>query len=95
MHCRKTFLFNNGEPWIKKGDKGNFDVPMGSFDGAEVCELVGLYLLNQMTTGKNPIFNSAQVGLYRDDCLAVISGSVSKRRFGDCCSTFCTNYRLS
>ena len=48
---------------------------MGLFDGAEVCELVGLYLLNLMTSGKNPIFNLDQVGLYRDDCLAVISGS--------------------
>ena len=75
MHCRKTFLFNNSEPWVKKGDKGNFEVLMGLFDGAEVCELVGLYLLNLMTSGKNPIFNLDQVGLYRDDCLAVISGS--------------------
>ena len=75
MHCRKTFLFNNGEPWVKKGDKGNFDVPMGLFDGAEVSGLVGLYLLNLMTSGKNPIFIPDQVGLYLDDCLAVISGS--------------------
>ena len=60
---------------MKKGVKGNFHVPMGLFDGAEVCELVGLYLLNLMTSGKNPIFNLDQVGLYRDDCLAVISGS--------------------
>ena len=75
MHCRRTFLFNNGEPWVKKGGKGNFDIPMGSFDGAEICELVGLYLLHKMTSGKDPIFTLAQVGLYRDDCLAVISGS--------------------
>lgn len=58
------------------GDNGNFDVLIGSFDGAEVCELAELYLLNQMTSGKNPIFNPAQVGLYHNDCLAVISGSV-------------------
>ena len=75
MQCRKTFLFNNGEPWVKKGEKENFDVPMGSFDGAEVCELVGLYLLHKMTSGKQAIFKLAQVGLYRDDCLAVIKGS--------------------
>ena len=28
-----------------------------------------------MTSGKSPIFKLAQVGLYRDDCLAVIEGS--------------------
>ena len=25
-----------------------FDVTMGSYDGAEICELVGLYLLSQL-----------------------------------------------
>ena len=33
--------------WIKKGDNPYFDVTMGSYDGAEICELVGLYLLYQ------------------------------------------------
>jgi hypothetical protein len=32
---------------MKKGES-LFDVTMGSYDGAEVCELVGLYLLHQM-----------------------------------------------
>ena len=27
MHARKLFLYNNGKPWVKKGDV-NFDVPM-------------------------------------------------------------------
>ena len=53
LHCPKTFLFNNGDPWIKKGEKENFDVSMGSYHGAEQCELVGLYLLYLMTTCKN------------------------------------------
>jgi len=38
---------------------------MGSYDGAEICELVGLYLLNQM---KNA-FPVIDFGLYRDDGL--------------------------
>ena len=38
---------------------------MGSFDGAEVCKKVGLYLLSQL---KHLDMN---VGLYRDDGLAV------------------------
>ena len=44
LHCRKSFLFCEEEPWEKIGPV-NFDVPMGSYDGAEVCELVGLYIL--------------------------------------------------
>ena len=39
---------------------------MGSFDGAEVCELVGLYLLHQIRT----TFPDLDTGLYRDDGLA-------------------------
>ena len=63
-------MFHEGEPWQKK--KGNFDVAMGSFDGAEICELIGLYILDKITKGKNPIFPPGDVGLYRDDGLAVV-----------------------
>ena len=45
-HCRKSLLYNNYEPWKKKNADGCFDVTMGSYDGAEVCELVGIYLLS-------------------------------------------------
>ena len=38
---------------------------MGTYDGAAICELVGLYLLSQL---QNLNIN---VGLYRDDGLAV------------------------
>ena len=41
---------------------------MGSFDGAEVCELVGLYLLNKIKS----LLGSKNVGLYKDDGLAII-----------------------
>ena len=37
---------------------------MGSFDGAETCELVGLFLMSQLT------HLDVNVGLYRDDGLA-------------------------
>ena len=47
MLSRKTLLFNNNEPWIKKSGKENFDVLMGCYDGAEICELVGTYILNK------------------------------------------------
>ena len=42
---------------------------MGSFDGAEVCELFGLYLLSQIESK----FEGASIGLYRDDGLAMFS----------------------
>ena len=37
---------------------------MGSFDGAETCKLLGLFLLSQLTN------LDVNVGLYRDDGLA-------------------------
>ena len=70
LQSRETFLFYKGEPWIKK--KGIFDCAMGSFDGAECCELIGLYMLNKLSIGKFAPFKSWQLGLYRDDGLAVV-----------------------
>jgi hypothetical protein len=70
-NARKSFLFLNGEPWTKKKNKANFDVTMGSFDGAELCELVGLYILSKM----EKLINQDHIGLYRDDGLAAIKGS--------------------
>jgi len=47
---------------------------MGSFDGAEVCELVGLYILN--TLGKE--FGKENIGLYRDDGLILINSTTAR-----------------
>ena len=64
LAARKAFIYLDGEPWTKKGDE-IFDVGMGFFDGAEICELVGLFLLEKLKTlGIN-------VGIYRDDGLGV------------------------
>ena len=57
---KKALLYSDGQPWTKKGEE-DFDIPMGSFDGAEVCELVGLYLLHLLKDTKQDL------GLYRDD----------------------------
>ena len=56
-HARKSLLFNTGKPWTKKDSEGLFDVTMGSHDGAEICELVGLFILNHLskTFGKESI----------------------------------------
>ena len=44
---------------------------MGSFDWTEICELVVLYLLNKLST----LLENDNVGLYRDDRLAVIKST--------------------
>ena len=46
MHARKSLLFDKGTPWKKNDSDELFDVTMGSYDGAEICELVGLYTLS-------------------------------------------------
>ena len=47
-HGRKSLLFNDQQTWIKR-DNGLFNVTMGVCDGAEVCELVGNYLLYKLS----------------------------------------------
>ena len=66
MHSRKSFLFNNAAEWIKREGNPGFDVTMGNFDGAEICELVVIYMLNVL--GEK--YGKERVGLYRDDGLA-------------------------
>ena len=67
----KSVLHSKGDVWIK--DKGTstgdlFDVAMGSYSGAETCELIGLFILD----GLSKIFGKDLVGIYRDDALAAI-----------------------
>ena len=44
LHSRKVLLFNKNNEWVKK-DNPNFDVTMGSYNGTEVYELLGHYIL--------------------------------------------------
>ena len=68
-NSRRSLLYarptGKGEckPWQKLC--GDFDVTMGASDGAEICELVGLYILSEMAK-QYPWIN---FGLYRDDGL--------------------------
>ena len=66
-HARKSLLFHDGNAWVKNEGNPLFDVTMGRYDGAEVCELVGLYLLGKFAA----LIGTKNVGLYRDDGLAV------------------------
>ena len=66
--ARKSLLFNKDGTWVKKGDDALFDLTMGSFDGAKVCELVGLCLLDKQSS----LIGRENVGLYIDDLLLLI-----------------------
>jgi len=68
MHARKSLLFNTDQPWVKISQNKLFDVSMGSYDAAEICELVVAYILNLLSTEE--LQNN--VGLYRDDGLAIL-----------------------
>ena len=47
LHCRKSILFHKGEAWVKKTNS-DFDVSMGSHDGAEIADIIDLYLLHML-----------------------------------------------
>ena len=66
IHAKKSLLYQQDSPWIKKNTNDMFDVTMGSYDGAETCELIGNYMLALIA----PKFKN-EVGLYRDDGLAI------------------------
>ena len=44
----------------KKGEGGNFDVSIGAYDGAKICELVGCVFLYSI----NKIMDPSSHGLY-------------------------------
>ena len=61
-----------------KREENIFDVTIGAYDGADVCELVGIFMLNKISEK----YNKNDVGLYRDNGLVVfkiISGPESER----------------
>ena len=66
QHARQTILFHSDATWKKT--TGLFDVSMGSYDGCEVCELVGLYIIDTLKQ-KHP---EIDFGLYRDDGLGTL-----------------------
>ena len=62
---------------------------MGCYDGAEVCELVGSYLLKKVSN----IVDKKSIGLYRDDGLAILqnlSGPQIERKRKDILKMFKT-----
>ena len=65
MRARKSLPFYKDELSIKKTNDSAFDVTIGNYDGAEVCELIGLCILQEKLCNLN-------IGLYRDDGLRAL-----------------------
>ena len=74
-HCRKILLYYDDSIWIKKGEGGNFDTPIGAYDGAEICELVGYVLLYSI----NKIVDPSSHGFYQIDGLIIVDKSTPKK----------------
>ena len=70
LHSRKS-LIRQRTALCEMQQSIPFDVTMGSYDGAEKCELVGLYIVNKLS---GVYKNNSSIGLYRDDGLAVFRG---------------------
>ena len=78
LHSRKNYL---------KKDNPDVDVTIGSYDKAELCELVGLYILDILTKE----FGHDKIGLYRDDglgCFQNLSGPKSEKVNKKLCKIF-------
>ena len=70
FHARKSLLYYNDEPWVKKGES-NFDVSMGAYDGADVCELIDIFMLSLLSKH----INKNHIWLYSDDGLAILKNT--------------------
>ena len=66
MHSEKSLLVNNTDIWIKENGDPDFDLIIGSFDGAELCKLVGLHILHFL--GEK--CEKYRIGFFRDHGLA-------------------------
>ena len=67
MQSCKTLLFHKNQPWMKRSGNEECDVPMGYFDGAEICEPIGIYILMKLQS----ILQKDNPGIYRDQGLGV------------------------
>ena len=61
-------MFYENETWKKKDTDTTFDVTMGSFDGAELCELIEIYIQSFFIN----TLSKDTVGLCREDGLFIL-----------------------
>ena len=74
-HRRKLLLLHIEQAWKEKESSGCFDVTMGSYDGAELCELIGVFMQSVL----QDVINKEAMGLYRDDELIVLNKANSQK----------------
>ena len=70
MKCRRTLLYKDEQQWMKKSNENedDFGISMGSLDSAQASDMVGLFILHELTA----LVLIEDIGLYRDDGLLVI-----------------------
>ena len=56
------------EAWKNKSTDSCFGVTMGSYDGAEICELAGIFILKSLADK----IDKQDIGLYRDNGLMIL-----------------------
>lgn len=66
VHSRKSLLYLSKDPLITKLDE-EFHVTVGSFDGAEVCKMIELFVLDKLSSE----FDLRSMGVYRDESLSI------------------------
>ena len=60
----ETFYVKNCQ---KEGEE-EFDIPMFCYDGEKVCEIVGCFMLNELSC----VIEKDLAGLYQDDGLGIL-----------------------
>ena len=68
FHARKNVLMDCEGNILEKISNPDFDVSMGSMDGAEIAELIGIYMISKLMMK----FKKALFDIYRDDGLMVV-----------------------
>ena len=70
FHARKSLLYYNDEPSVKKGEN-NFDVTVGVYHETETSELTGTFTLSLLSKH----INKNRIGLCRDYGLAIFKNA--------------------
>ena len=68
-------MFYGNETWKKKDVDTTFDVTMGTYDGADLCELIAIYIQSLLTN----ILSKDDMGLYREDGLFILRKTNNKQ----------------
>ena len=67
FNARKSLLYYNDKPWIKK-EESNFDDTMSAYDGAAVYDLTVIFMLSPL----NKHISKNHTGQHRDGGLAIL-----------------------